>query len=112
MARVNDGQQRLEPPQGAVGSPFLGQLRGGPRDVGGKIAELGFEPLQQRERIGAAAGKPRDHLSLGQTANLHGVGLEHGIAQAHLAVAADGHDTAMAHAEDRRSADFHPYTLR
>ena len=37
--------------------PLLGQLRGGPRDVGGIVLELGLETLQQGKGVGAAAGE-------------------------------------------------------
>ena len=56
----------------------------------GKVLELGLEPLEQGEGIGAAAGEAGDHLAVEQPANLLGVGLHDRRAERHLAVAADG----------------------
>ena len=106
-AGVDDRQQGLQPPQRPVGSPILGQLRGGAGHVAGKVAQLGFEALQQGEGVGTAAGETGDDLAFKQPADFHRVGLHHGVAERHLAVAADGHPALVAHAQNGRGADFH-----
>ena len=54
---VDDREHRLEPAQDAVGPPVLGQLDDGAAGVVGVLAELLLEPLEQRERVGGAAGE-------------------------------------------------------
>ena len=61
---VDHGQQRFQPPQRPVGPPFLGQFGRRPRHVAGIVLELGLEPLQQGEGIGAAAGEADEHLAV------------------------------------------------
>ena len=56
---VDHGQQGFEPPQHAVGAPVLGQLRGGAGHVAGKVLELGLEPFEQGEGVGAASRQSR-----------------------------------------------------
>jgi hypothetical protein len=54
--RVGDAQQRLEAAQAAVGAPVLGELDRGAREVA-VLLELALEALEQRERVGGAAGE-------------------------------------------------------
>ena len=103
---VDDGDHRFEPAQRAVGPPFLGQLGGGPRHVGRVVFQLGLEAFEQGEGVGGAAGEAGEHAAVGQRANLHGVGLHHRVAEAHLAVAADGDAAVVADGENRRGAEL------
>ena len=47
------------------------------------------------------------HLAVQQPADLDRVGLHDRVAQRHLAVAADGHDALVAHAQNRGRTNFH-----
>ncbi len=97
--RVTDQQQRLEAAQVAVGAPVLRELDGRAREVA-ELLELALEALEQREGVGRAAGETAEHLALVQLAHLAGVALHHGVAERHLAVAADGDDAVAPDAED------------
>ena len=57
---VGDRHHRFEPAQIAVGAPVLGELDAGAGQLAGILFELGFEPLEQRERVGGRAGEPGD----------------------------------------------------
>ena len=102
VCRSATQQQRLEPPQRAVGAPVLGELDRGAREVA-VLLELALEALEQREGIRRAAGKAREHLVVVQPAHLAGIALHDGVADRDLAVAAHGDRTAAAHREDRRA---------
>ena len=78
----------------------------------GKVFQLRFEPLQQGEGIGRRAGKAGDHFAFRQAADFHGVGLHHGRAQRHLAVAADGHFALVPHRKNGCRANFHVHLPR
>src|SRR3546814_5428093 len=67
---VGHRQQRLELSEAALGAPVLGQFHRGARELA-VLFELGFEQLEQRERIGRRAGKTGQHLAvLAQAAHL------------------------------------------
>src|SRR6185437_10293326 len=54
--------------------------------VGGQLV---LEQFEQREGVGGGAGKARQHVGiLAEPADLAGIGLDHGVAQRDLAVAA------------------------
>ncbi|KTT92317.1 hypothetical protein NS44R_14670, partial [Mammaliicoccus sciuri] len=53
------------------------------------------------EGVGGGAGKAADHVALADPANLLGVGLDHGLADRDLPVAADHHLAALADGADR-----------
>ena len=89
--RVGDDHHGLEPAQIAVGAPVLGELDRGAGELAGILLELGFQPLEQREGVGGGAGEAADHVALAEAAHLLGVGLDDGLADRDLAVAAD-HD--------------------
>ena len=67
------------------------------------LLELGFEPLEQREGVGGGAGKAADHVALAEPAHLLGVGLDDGLADRDLAVAADHDAAALADGQDGRA---------
>src|SRR5439155_26485997 len=48
------------------------------------------------EGVGGGAGKAADHVALAELADLFGVGLDDGLADRDLAVAADHHPAALA----------------
>ena len=98
---VGDEHHRLEPAQVPVGAPVLGELDAGAGELAGILLELRLEALEQGEGIGRRAGEAADHLALGEAADFAGVALHHGLAEAHLPVAADDDAAALADHEDR-----------
>ena len=62
--------------------------------------ELLLKPLEQGERIGRRARKAGDDASVAKPPHLLGVGLDHRIAEAHLAVAGDDRAPALLYAKD------------
>src|SRR5690606_23068032 len=73
----------------------------GARELPRILFELGLQPLEQREGIGGRAGEAADHIAFAEFADLPGIGLDHGLADRNLAVAADDHPSALADGEDR-----------
>ena len=56
----------------------------------------------ERDRVGGpVTSDDAHHAAVGKGPNLHGVGLHHGIAQAHLAVAADCHAAFVTDRQNR-----------
>ena len=68
--------------------------------LAGILLKLGFQPLEQREGVGGGAGKAADHVALAEPAHLLGIGLDDGLADRDLAVAADDHAAALADGQD------------
>ena len=97
---VGDDHHGFQPAQIAVGAPVLGELDRGAGELAGILLELGFQPLEQGKRVGGGAGEAADHVALAQAAHLLGIGLDDGLADGDLAVAADHHRTALADGED------------
>ena len=93
---VGDRHHRLQVPQIAVRPPVLGQLHGRPGQLSGILFELGFQALEQGERIRRGAGESGDHLAVAETADLPRALLDNGVADAHLPVAGDHHLLALA----------------
>src|SRR5262249_53271077 len=87
----------------AVGAPVLGELHGGPGQLPRILLELAFEPLEQGKGVGGGAGEAADDVALAKLADLLGVGLDDGLADRDLAVAADHHLAALADRQDRRA---------
>ena len=56
---VGHDHQRFQPPQRPVGPPVLGQLRRRPRHIARIVLQLGLEPLQQGEGVGARRRQSR-----------------------------------------------------
>ena len=52
--------------QVAVSPPVLGEFDGGARQLAGVLFELGFKPLEQRERVCSCARKSSDHVAAAQ----------------------------------------------
>jgi hypothetical protein len=99
-AAVGDRHHRLKPPEIAVGAPVLGELDAGARELAGMLFELGFEPLEQGERVGRCAGEARDHRAVAQGAHLARVRFHHRVAERNLPVAGDHHLAALADRKD------------
>ncbi len=70
------------------------------RDRAGILLELGLEPLEQGEGVGGGAGEAADHVALAEAAHLAGIGLDDGLADRDLTVAADDHAAALADGQD------------
>jgi hypothetical protein len=105
---VGNGQHRFQPAQDAIGSPILGQLDGRPDEIALVLLELGFEPLEQRERVGGCPGKAGQDSVLIEPPDLASRLLDDDVAQSHLAVAAHCNTRAAARGNDRRSVKvFH-----
>src|SRR5439155_26824654 len=85
----------------AVGAPVLGKLHRGPGQLPRILLELALQPLEQGEGVGSGAGKATDHVALAEFADLFGVGLDDGLANRDLAVAADHYFAALADRQDR-----------
>ena len=94
---VHDDEHGFEPAQRAVGAPVLGELDGRSFEVAAILFELGFEPGEQRERIGRRAGEAGEHAVVVEAADLARRLLDDGVAEGDLAVA--GHDGAVAVAD-------------
>ena len=97
---VGDDHHRFQPAQIAVGAPVLGQLDRGAHQLAGILLELGLQPLEQGESVGGGAGEAADHVALAQPAHLAGIGLDDGLADRDLAVAADRDHAALADGQD------------
>src|SRR5690554_2808776 len=105
---IGDDQQRFQAAQHAVAAPVLGHFHGGAGEVAAVLLQLALEALEQRERIGGAAGEAGYHAVVEQPSYLAGVALHDGIAQCNLAVAADGDRAVAANREYGRASElFH-----
>jgi hypothetical protein len=100
---VGDDHHCLQPPQIAVGAPILGEFDRRAGQLAGILIELGFQPLEQRERVGRSAGEAADYLALAEPAHLLGVGLDDRLPDRDLTVAAHGYQAALAHGQDGRA---------
>ena len=87
--RVGHRHHGFEPAQIFVRAPILAEFHAGAREIARMLLELGFQPLEQRKRIGGRAGKTRDHVALAETAHLAGIGLHDRLAERHLPIARD-----------------------
>ena len=87
---VGHGQHGFQAAQHAVGAPVARELDSGTHEVTLVLFELGLEALEQRERVGSGARKPRNDRAIAQAAHFTGIGLEHHLVEGHLAIA--GHD--------------------
>src|SRR5687767_3622395 len=86
---VGDGEHRLQPPQDAVGAPVLRQLDRGAHQVSLVLVELRLEALEERERVGGAAGEAREDALLVEPPHLARAALDYDLTERHLAVAAE-----------------------
>src|SRR5262249_50654190 len=87
----------------AVGAPVLGELDSGTGQLAGILFELGFEPFEQRKSVGSRPGKAADHGTAAESADLFGIGLDDGLANRYLPVAADGDQPALAAGQNGRA---------
>src|SRR6202035_4137071 len=97
---VGDDHHGFEAPQITVGAPILGKLDRGAGELGGILLELAPQPLEQGESVAGGPGKAADHLALAEPAHFLGIGLDDGLADRDLAVAADRHHAALADGEN------------
>ena len=97
---VGDDHHGFEPAQIAVGAPVLGEFDRGAQQLAGILLELGFQPLEQREGVGGGAGEAADDVAFAEPAHFLGIGLDDGLADRDLAVAADDHGAALADGQD------------
>jgi hypothetical protein len=72
---VGHRQHRLEPAQDAVGAPVLGQLHRRAQQIALVLVELRLEALEQRERIGRAAGEAGENAVVVQRRTLRALAL-------------------------------------
>src|SRR5262245_37426791 len=101
--RVGNDHHRLEAAQVAARATVLGEVDGGAGELSRILLELAFQPLEQGEGVGGGAGEAPDHVALAEAAHLLGVGLDDGLADGHLPVAADHDAAAFADGQDRRA---------
>ena len=66
----------------------------------GVTLQLGLQPLQQGEGVGGAAGEAGEDVAAAELADLLRVGLDHGLAEADLAVAGHRDLVTLAHGKD------------
>ncbi len=97
---VGHRKHRLQAAQHAIGAPVLGQLDCGAHELAAVFLELGLEALEQRERVGGAAGEAGQHAVVVQAADFARAGLDHDVAKGDLAVAAKRDLAPSAHADD------------
>ena len=107
--RVGHGEHRFETAQHAIGAPVLGELDRRAHQVALVLLELGLEALEQRERIGGGAGEARQHAILIEAADLARGGLDHDVAERHLAVAAERDDAVAADGENGGAVKVVPW---
>src|SRR5258708_6982513 len=84
LCAYGQGEHRLEPPQDAVGAPVLRQLDRRAHQVALVLLELRFEALEERERVGRAAGEAGQDAVLVDTSHLLRAALDHDLAERHL----------------------------
>ena len=96
MLAVGNREHGLQPAQHAVGAPVLGQLYRRAQELALMLFQLGFEALEQRERIRRATGKSGQNLVVVQPAYLACGGLDNDIAEGDLAIAAERYLIAAA----------------
>ena len=97
---VGDRHHGFQPAQVAVGPPVLGQFDTGAGQLAGMLFQLCFQPLEQGEGIRRGAGKAGNDRAIANPADLFGIGLDDGGAQADLAVAGDHDAPVLAHRQD------------
>ncbi len=99
ILRIADQQQGLQAAQVAVRPPVLGELDRRASQVA-VLLQLALEALEQRERVGGAAGEAGYHLAVGQAPHFAGVGLHDGVAERDLAVTAERDRVVAAYRQD------------
>src|SRR5207302_5279840 len=102
---VGHHEQGREAAQYAVRAPVLGELNSRARQVAGVALELLFELLEQRERVRGRSREAGEDLPALDRPDLVRVRFHHGVAERHLAVAAQGHVAVAAHRENRRAVN-------
>ena len=98
---VGDQHHRLEPAQIAIGAPILGKLDAGAHELARILFELHLKPLEQREGVGGGASETADHIAFGEPPHFFRVALDDGLADRHLAIAADHRAAAFFDHDDR-----------
>ena len=110
---VEHDQHRFEPAQRAIGAPVLGELDRRALEVAAILLELGFEPREQRERIGRRSGKAREDVVVVKAADLARALLDDGVAERDLPVAGQHRAIVPAHGQDggRVEGRLHPCSV-
>src|SRR5690554_4110146 len=105
---VGHRQHRLEATQHAIGTPVFRELDRRADEVARVLLELRLETLEQRERIGGAAGEAGEHAPVVQAAHLARARLDDDRTESDLPVAAERDLGAAPHRDDRRAVElFH-----
>jgi hypothetical protein len=86
---VSHREHRLESAQCPVGAPLLGQFDRGSHEMSGMLLKLTFESLEERERVGRAAGKTGKDLTVVQAPDFAGGRLDHDLAEGDLPVSTE-----------------------
>jgi hypothetical protein len=100
VLQVGDYQQGLEPAEHPVAPPVLGQLDRGAGQVTGIAVELLLELLVQGKRVRHRSGEAGQDLAALQGAHLVRLRLDHGLADADLAVSAERDAAVFSNAEN------------
>src|SRR5436309_2424630 len=97
-----DREERLEPPEDAVGAPVLGDFHRGAREVAPVLVEPALEAREERERVRRGAGEAGQDAVVVELPHLLGARLHDGVPDRDLAVTGDGHLVAVADGDDGR----------
>ena len=103
---VGYDEHRFEPSEGPVHAPLLDQLDGRTLQVAAILFELRLEPVEERERVGDAAGETGKDLVVVELPHFSRSGLQDGAPESDLSVRAHRHFSVLADAQDRRSPEF------
>jgi len=107
MFDVDDGEQRLQPPQRSVSTPFLGQFGRGAGHIARIVLQFRLKTFQQGERVSSSTGKTAQHPSIEQRPNLARISFHDGGVERDLTITSDRHLALVAHAEYRGRSYFH-----
>src|SRR5207247_9999296 len=99
--RATNDHHRSQAPQVTIRAPVFREFHCRAGELPRILVEFCFEPLEQGKGIRSCAGKSSDHVTLAQLAHLLGIGLDDGLADRNLTVAADHGSPALADAQDR-----------
>ncbi len=93
---ISDRQHGLQPTQGTVAAPVLGEFNRRAEQIALVLVQLGFETFKEGKGICRPTGKAGEDLPLMNAPNLARAGLDHDVAKRHLPVAAHGNALAAA----------------
>ena len=93
---IGDHHHCFEPAQEFFRAPILAKLDAGARKIAGMLFDLGFEALEQGERIGRGACKAGDDIALAEAANLSCIRFHDRLTEGHLSVAGNNNRVTFA----------------